>query len=316
MEDNIDFPGLRKANIDEEKIISKIQKAQRKNSKRVAKLKEADKEFAFDNFESNTSDSGIVFSRDLTENAENIKDMLHFNNLKEKEDEKPMLFFGINEHNQEKKEDNKRVDLIFLNEQENDQPDIEEQEQIESDQGIFNKSVKQEIADWIKHILIAVIIGLLLVVFVVQRNEVVGSSMEPNLMNKDQLLVQKITRLFDSGIKYGDIITIDAKGLPYHNGDNNIIKRVIGLPGDFIEIKDGYVYRNGKRVEEDYLDNVDTSERKTEYSSLLLGEDEFYLLGDNRPVSLDSRTFGPVERSRIVGEVLIRFYPLENFGKP
>jgi len=306
MDDNLTIPGIRKADINEEKIISRIQKADKKNYKRAAKFKEIKEEPVADIFDSKQNDSVIVFSKNFTDNTESTDENGYVKNLKEEEDYKPMLFFGTNNYNEENFDEVNEDNSIFST----------DEEQSDADRGFFNKSVKQEVTDWIKHILIAVVVGLLLVVFVVQRNEVVGSSMEPNLMNQDQLLVQKITKLFDSGIKYGDIITIDAKGLPYHNGDNNIIKRVLGLPGDFIEIKDGYVYRNGQRVDENYLDNVDTSERKPEYSSIMLGDDEFYILGDNRPVSLDSRTFGPVERSRIVGEVLIRFYPLDHFGKP
>jgi len=134
--------------------------------------------------------------------------------------------------------------------------------------------------------------------------EIVGSSMEPTFMNQDQLLFQEITKLSDNDIKYGDIVLINAKDLPYHSGDSNIVKRLIGLPGDFIEIKDGYVYRNEIMVEESYLNNVDTSERKPEYSFLILGDDEFYFLGDNRPVSLDSRTFGPVKKDKLLGKFI------------
>ena len=306
MDEKSTFSGLRKADIKEEKIIARIQKAHRKNYRRSLKLTDKSEEKTNLKPKNNLKNPSIVFTEDFVKEKVNPKKIRHLKNYKEEEDEKPMLFFEISEYNEENENEIKPSDSGMQN----------TQEQNVNGSGFFNKAVKQEITDWIKHILIAVVVGLLLVVFVVQRNEVVGSSMEPNLMSQDQLLVQKISKLFSSGINYGDIITIDAKGLPYHNGDNNIIKRVIGLPGDFIEIKDGYVYRNGERVEEIYLNNVDTSERKTEYSKVLLGEDEFYILGDNRPVSLDSRTFGPVERKRIVGEVLIRFYPLDHFGKP
>ena len=175
----------------------------------------------------------------------------------------------------------------------------------------------KEVLDWAKHIVIAIAIGLLLVFFVVQRNEVVGSSMVPNLNEDDQLLVQKISRLFSGGIAYGDIITINADGL-YNKplSEKNIIKRVIGIPGDKIDIEDGEVYRNGIKLGEEYLDNVTTDERDEKYSHVLLGDDEFYVLGDNRPVSLDSRTFGPIAKDRIIGEVLFRLLPLDSFGKP
>jgi signal peptidase I len=178
-------------------------------------------------------------------------------------------------------------------------------------------SVIREILDWGKHILIAVLIGLLLVLFVVQRNEVIGSSMEPNLFEKDQLIVQKISKLYKGGINYGDIVTVNADNLIGHMSDKNIIKRVIGLPGDIIEVKGGFVYRNNVKLEEKYLaDTVRTTEREPMYSKYTVPKDSVYVLGDNRAVSLDSRTFGPVDNKRIIGEVLIRFYPIESFGKP
>ncbi|MHB8963713.1 MAG: signal peptidase I [Saccharofermentanales bacterium] len=174
----------------------------------------------------------------------------------------------------------------------------------------------KEVIDWIKHIVIAAAIGLLLVFFVVQRNEVIGSSMEPNLYENDQLLVQKVSKLFKNGIEYGDIITVNALDLDGHIGDKNIIKRVIGIPGDSIEIKDGKVYRNGEMLEEAYLQEDNTGERTAEYSKVTLDKDEYYVLGDHRSVSLDSRTFGPITKDRIIGEVLIRFFPLDEFGRP
>lgn len=179
-----------------------------------------------------------------------------------------------------------------------------------------NEAIK-EILDWVKHIVIAVAAGLLIVFFVVQRNEVVGSSMEPNLHNYDQLLVQKVSRHFSNGINHGDIVTIDADGLDEQVQDKNLIKRVIGIPGDSIDIEDGSVYRNGVKLDEGYIPGLSTAERKWDkYLHVELGEDEYYVLGDNRSKSIDSRIFGPIEKSRIIGEVLIRFYPLDTFGKP
>lgn len=176
--------------------------------------------------------------------------------------------------------------------------------------------VMHEFFDWAKHILIAVCAGLLLVIFVIQRNVVIGSSMEPNLYENDQLFVEKISRLFPSGIAFGDIITIQAEGLQGHTGDKNIIKRVIGVPGDKVDINDDGVYRNGEKIVEPYIDGAITKERNTAFSHVTLTENQYYVLGDNREVSLDSRIFGPIEKTRIVGEVLIRFYPLSKIGKP
>jgi signal peptidase I len=173
-----------------------------------------------------------------------------------------------------------------------------------------------ELLDWLKYILIAVLIGLLLVVFVVQRNSVIGQSMVPTLHENDQLLVEKVTKWF-GGIDYGDIITISTKNLKDHEGEPNIIKRVVGKPGDQIEIREDGVYRNGAKLAETYLpQGTETRIRNLAYVKVTLGPDQYYVLGDNREVSLDSRSFGPVGKSSIIGEVLIRFYPFKDFGKP
>jgi signal peptidase I len=173
-----------------------------------------------------------------------------------------------------------------------------------------------EILDWLRYILSAILIGLLLVIFVIQRNAVMGDSMVPTLRQNDQVLVEKVSKLWH-GIDYGDIITIRTSGLPQHDEGPNIIKRVIGLPGDTIEIKDGGVYRNGQYLLESYLPPETVTEiRDPAYAKVTLGPGEYYVLGDNRAVSLDSRSIGPIPQSHIIGEVLLRFYPWQAFGRP
>lgn len=174
-----------------------------------------------------------------------------------------------------------------------------------------------EILDWLKYILIAVLIGLLLVVFVIQRNSVIGDSMLPNYHQDDQLLVEKVSKLFN-GITYGDVITVRTDELRDHEGGPNIIKRVIGLPGDTIEIRADGVYLNGGKIDESaYLPaDTHTEVRALEYAKVTLGDDEYYILGDNRTISLDSRSFGPVKLDYIIGKVLVRFYPFDAFGRP
>jgi signal peptidase I len=176
-------------------------------------------------------------------------------------------------------------------------------------------AVLREILDWLRHILIAVLIGLLLVVFVVQRNEVIGSSMEPTLHTGDELIVEKVSKLVGA-IRYGNIVTIDAQDLPGHVGEKNIIKRVVGLGGDTIEIREGKVFRNGTALVEPYVHGLATMEGNPAYSKVTLAANEIYVLGDNREVSLDSRRFGPVSRSRLIGRVILRFYPLDVVGVP
>lgn len=173
-----------------------------------------------------------------------------------------------------------------------------------------------ELLDWLKYILLAILVGLLLVIFVVQRNFVVGNSMLPTLEADDQLLVEKVSKWF-GGIGRGDIVTIDSHELPRRDDEPNIIKRVIGIPGDKVEIAAGQVYLNDQLLDEPYLaaDTVTRSHNQA-YSLVILAENEYYVLGDNRDGSLDSRSFGPVPQNGIIGEVLLRFYPFDKMGKP
>lgn len=173
-----------------------------------------------------------------------------------------------------------------------------------------------EILDWVKYILFAILLGLLIVTFVVQRNSVIGHSMDDTLNDQDQLIVEKVTKWFN-GIQHGDIITITTKGLPYHDGDINIVKRVIGIPGDTVEIKNKAVYVNDVKINEPYLrPNTSTEQLNAKYNKVTLTDGQYFVLGDNRGNSTDSRVFGPVDKSLIIGEVLLRVTPLSKFGIP
>lgn len=173
-----------------------------------------------------------------------------------------------------------------------------------------------EILDWAKYILFAILLGLLIVTFVIQRNSVIGHSMDDTLHDQDQLIVEKVSKWFN-GIKAGDIVTITTAGLPYHPGDVHIVKRVIGEPGDTIEIRDHAVYRNGELLVEPYVScEVDTDPHNDQFSTVTLKADEYYVMGDNRCNSTDSRFFGPVHKDLIIGEVLLRISPLNKFGIP
>ncbi len=340
---NISYPGVRTAKVNEQVINARFEKIHRKNEKknRVALhgtipsilplfKNEKGQEFVQENYisqDSETEKSEIYMKNDFKQfNANHQFDVAQENDkttfksapkiwqakkvkkmIEDEDDEPTMIFFDKNNGLKN------ALNAEMLSENRN----IDETDSIRNQQPKLNRyTILQEVFDWVKHIAIAVVIGLLLVMFVVQRNVVIGSSMEPNLYENDQLIVEKVSKLYNGGITYRDIITVNAEGFLGHSGDKNIIKRVIGLPGDTIEIKDSAVYRNGQKVEEPYLNGMLTNEREPNYSNVKLLENEFYVLGDNRNVSLDSRTFGPINKSRIIGEVLVRFYPLNKFGKP
>lgn len=175
-----------------------------------------------------------------------------------------------------------------------------------------------EILDWAKYILAAVLIGFLLTNYVIQRNEVVGESMYPTLQDKDQLWVEKISPVINK-LEHGDIITFSVHDPALGPAaDEDLVKRVIGVPGDHLEIKDDGVYLNGSLLDETYLiDGMITYRSSHEaYNDIVLDDGMYFVMGDNRINSRDSRSFGPIHEDDIIGEVWIRIYPFDRFGLP
>ena len=135
--------------------------------------------------------------------------------------------------------------------------------------------------------------------------------MVPTLENGEQLIVEKMSRYFGLP-SYTEIITF--RHPDESRKDSHLVKRVIGLPGDHIEIRDGKVYRNGIQVDEPYLGSgVVTSGADRGFDDVVVAEGEIYVLGDNRSVSSDSRFFGPIKMNLVEGHVLIRIWPLTHF---
>ena len=176
------------------------------------------------------------------------------------------------------------------------------------------KSALYMFFDTVKFVAIGLLIGILLVVFVIQRNDVYGSSMEPTLYSGDAVFVEMIS-VYTGNFDRGDIITIDAKGMEGYSHDENLIKRIVGLPGETIKIADGNVYINGQLLDEsDYLPAgtktyVGAEGQSRGYDEMTLGPDEYYCMGDNRGGSNDSRRMGPFKKSQIDAKVLARIYP-------
>lgn len=140
------------------------------------------------------------------------------------------------------------------------------------------------------------------------RYVVDGASMEPNFHNSEFLIVSRVNYLLGEP-QLGDIVV-------FHFPDNtneDYIKRVIGVPGDTVEIRDTQVYVNGQELYEPYI-NEPCSAGNCPDSIWQLAPDEFFMMGDNRNRSSDSRIFGPVNRQFIIGEVVFRYWPLEDLG--
>ena len=160
---------------------------------------------------------------------------------------------------------------------------------------------------------ILVIIGLtwMIVTFVGQRTRVSGQSMETTLQDGDNLIVDKISYRFHDPSRY-DIIVF-----PYKYEENTFyIKRIIGLPGETVQVKDGYTYINGKKLTSDIYGREVMDEPGIAEEPIKLGSDEYFVLGDNRNYSSDSRdpSVALIHRKEIIGRAWLRIWPLNSFG--
>jgi len=180
------------------------------------------------------------------------------------------------------------------------------------------KSFLKSLLDTVLYVAVGLIIGIILVVFVVQRNDVFGASMEPSLHPGDAVFAEMVSKYFTAP-KRGEIMTIDAAGMTGYDKKEKIIKRLIGLPGETVSMKEGSVYINGVLLNEPYLaENMPTyvndSGISNGYDNITLGKDEYYFMGDNRGDSTDSRVLGPITSERIKAHVIVRILPLNDIG--
>lgn len=137
-----------------------------------------------------------------------------------------------------------------------------------------------------------------------------GPSMQPNFHNGQFLLVSRLHYIF-SDPQHGDIVVFNVPGAS--KDDPPLIKRVIGVPGDVVEIRDRLVYVNGQLLDEPYI-NEPCNQYRCADNLWQLGPDEYFVMGDNRNHSNDSRAFGPIHRSNIIGEALLRYWPPSDWG--
>jgi len=178
--------------------------------------------------------------------------------------------------------------------------------------------VKKELLSWIKAIAIAILVAIIVRNFIFAPIQVHGESMLPNLENGDRIIINKFGG--DSKYDHFDIVVFDAPASP-----EKYVKRIIGIPGDRIEMENDLLYINGKAFDEPYLDFGETE--MSNKSSLtgnftleeLTGEEVVpegyvFVLGDNRQDSLDSRFFGFLPIEDINGEVILRIWPFSNIG--
>lgn len=167
------------------------------------------------------------------------------------------------------------------------------------------------IVEMIIYLVISMIIILLVRTFLFQHVKVSGTSMEPTLYDKQHLFIEKVSSKI-KGIKRFDIIVFQ----PYEDNDDLFyIKRVIGLPGEKVKIENNTIYINGKKLNESYGKGSYT-DAKMAKNTITLDEDDYFVLGDNREVSKDSREkdIGLLNEDCIIGKAWIRIYPFSDVG--
>lgn len=160
---------------------------------------------------------------------------------------------------------------------------------------------------WLRDILISVAASFLIIMFLYQPVRVEGTSMQPELRDQDRLFINKFAYHFES-ISRGDVVVFHYPRDP----EKSYIKRIIALPGDKLDIEDGRVYVNGTRVQEPYVPRDYRDSRSV--PAIVIPQNEYFVMGDHRSISSDSRDFGPVERELIYGKAAFVYWPADNMG--
>lgn len=178
----------------------------------------------------------------------------------------------------------------------------------------FFNFVSSFFLDLIETFVIGLSIFLVVYLFLMQPHQVSGQSMEPNFQSGDYLLTDKVS--YRIGVpKRGDVVVFHAPSranCPTGTGCD-YIKRVLGLPGETVEVKDNEgVFINGKKLIESYIppENITLAGQYTRGQIINLTENEYFVVGDNRMHSSDSRAWGPISKSEIVGRAFFRYWPL------
>lgn len=152
----------------------------------------------------------------------------------------------------------------------------------------------------------AIVIALLINLFLAQATRVYGQSMEPTLHTDQRLVVEKVSYAFSLPHR-GDVVVLKVN----EAAREMLIKRVIGLPGETVEVHDGQVYINGQALEEsEYLSQT----TRGRFGPLTVPENHIFVMGDNRGASNDSRSFGPVSMENVVGKAWVSYWPPEDLG--
>src|SRR6201993_3746305 len=168
-------------------------------------------------------------------------------------------------------------------------------------------TLRNEIRIWTRALLIAIGLALVIIVFLYQPVKVEGTSMAPLLSDQERIFINKFVYRFEP-IQRGDVVVF---WYPLDHS-KSFIKRVIGLPGETVEIRQGTVYVDGKQLKESYV--PPQYEDLSDYGPVRVPPNMFFVMGDHRISSNDSRVFGPVPSRFIYGRAVFAYWPVDHFG--
>ncbi len=175
--------------------------------------------------------------------------------------------------------------------------------------GTLSPSAARTAISWLRDLSVSVVIAVIVILFLYQPVKVEGTSMTPSLVNEERIFINKFVYRFGiSDIDRGDTVVFWAPEDP----TRSYIKRVIGVPGDVIEIVDGTVILNGKRLAEPYL--IDANRDRMSMPRRVVEPEHYFVLGDHRNSSNDSRSWGTVARDAIYGKAVFVYWPLDRLG--
>jgi signal peptidase I len=160
---------------------------------------------------------------------------------------------------------------------------------------------------WVRDLVFSAVASVLIITFLYQPVRVEGTSMLPRLEDRDRLFINKFVYRI-SAIERGDVVVFHYPLDP----EKSYIKRVIAVPGDRLRIERGKVLLNGKLLQEDYVPEEFRDTRSM--SEMAIGPDTYFMMGDHRSISSDSREFGPVERDLIYGKAVFVYWPKRDAG--
>ena len=169
-------------------------------------------------------------------------------------------------------------------------------------------SLKRELRTWSRDVAFAMALALIIIVFLYQPVKVEGTSMAPLLSDQERIFINKYVYRFEP-IHRGDVVVF---WYPLDR-TKSFIKRVVGLPGEKLEIRDGELYVNGKQIRESYVPSSYFDD--SSYGPIKIPPDQYFVMGDHRDSSNDSRIFGPVPRKYIYGEAVFAYWPFNHFGE-